>query len=417
MNVKLSAGPRYGTVQIPASKSQCHRLFICAALGNKNVSISCGEISKDIEATISCLNALGAEIKETSKGVYSVKPVAVPSKHAELFCGESGSTLRFMLPVAGLLGCETVFHLDGRLSKRPLDALIQQLAANGMSVEQNDCKIYCRGNLSPGNFTLPGNESSQYISALLMVLPLLDGSSSLKITGQLQSEPYVKMTEDVLRLSGTATTKNGCKYEISGGCRYNLPQNITAEGDYSSAAFFLCAGALSKRGISVNGLNPASSQGDREILDILRRIGADVSVSESMVTVRKNVIKAADIDAGQIPDLIPAVSALLCFADGESRIYNAERLRLKESDRLKTTSAILKSLGADIEELHDGLYIKGKNTLTGGMCESFNDHRIAMAAAVAACGCTNYVEIENAQAVQKSYPDFWRDFNCLKGEN
>ena len=416
MNISLMPGQRRGFVQIPASKSLCHRLFIMAALSEGETNISCGRPSKDVSATISCLNSLGASIWEKSQGLYAVRPIK-EKEHikAVLRCGESGSSLRFLLPVCGILGAEAELIPEGRLLKRPLDSFSYELQRQGMEITKKDKSLFCRGKLCPGEFLLPGNESSQYISALLMALPLLNGESSLKIINELQSEPYIKITEDVLRTSGIEFYNSHNKYIIPGNQRPKLHGFVECEGDYSSAAFFICAGALSDGGIMLSGLNPASFQGDREILNIVSQIGADVRIIENKIFIKKGRLRAVDVDASQIPDLIPALAALLSLCRGKSRIYNGQRLRLKESDRIKTSCAMLKSLGADIEESSDGLLISGKASLSGGLCSSYNDHRIAMAAAVAACGCDKPVIIQGAEAVSKSYPDFWKDFLNLKG--
>ena len=416
MKTEIDPGQRRGSIEAPASKSECHRLFITAALGIKEVSIDCGRLSSDLTATADCLRALGADIRETGKGIYSVTPVhGNGSGRAELFCGESGSTLRFLLPVCGLLGREAVFHMEGRLPSRPLDALCSALCAHGMDMEKRGNLLRCSGRLESGDFVLPGDCSSQYISALLMTLPLLGGGSRVIVSGPVQSEPYIELTENILKLCGAETGKNGREYLIPGGQAYALPESVKAEGDYSAAAFFLCAGALSDEGISVSGLREYSAQGDRKIIDMLSKMGARTGRCGGTVTVRRGELKGVTLDASQVPDLVPPAAALMAFADGESRIINAGRLRLKESDRLKSTALLLASLGGEVKELTDGLIISGRESLRGGNVCSFGDHRIAMAAAEAACGCREKVIIDGAEAVQKSYPGFWRDFGGLEG--
>lgn len=415
MVIKLSGMDRCGSVEAPASKSQCNRLFVLAALGESSTNISCVQLSNDLMAMVSSLEALGAEIKEQEKGVFSVSPIRDnPKGRAELYCGESGSCLRFLLPVAGALGREAVFHMEGRLPERPIDELRELLCSHGMNIKKQGNEIYCSGRLISGEYCMSGGCSSQYISALLMALPLLEGESCLKISGPVQSRPYISLTEETLRLAGIQFTENDSEYFIKGGQRTKFPVNIKAEGDYSSAAFFLCAGALSKKGIEVSNLSPESVQGDREIENILIRMGAKVARRGDRVFLSRGDLRGISLDASQIPDLVPAVAVLASLARGESRIINAGRLRLKESDRLKSTCAMLSTLGADIEEEPDGLVIKGKPSLRGGRADSFNDHRIAMAAALAACGCENEVEICGAEAADKSYPRFWDDFGNLK---
>ncbi|MBQ9249014.1 MAG: 3-phosphoshikimate 1-carboxyvinyltransferase [Oscillospiraceae bacterium] len=415
MNKTLAPGERTGCVRVPASKSQAHRLLICAALGTGETLIRCDGISRDIAATMDCLKALGAEILLLPDGQIQVKPIqAVPAK-ADLYCGESGSTLRFLLPVVGALGATVVFHMEGRLPKRPLAPLDEQLRDHGMQIEQMGDLLLCSGQLRPGAYTLPGNVSSQYISGLLMALPLLPGDSSLTVSGQVESAAYITMTEDALSLSGIRLEKNENRYSIPGGQRASLPEQLQVEADYSNAAFFLSIGALSGLGMNVKGLSPDSSQGDKAIMEILGRFGAELWIREDAVWIRRGALCGCEIDAAPIPDLIPVLSVVASVAKGETRIVNAARLRLKESDRLASTTQMLKSLGADITELDDGLVIRGVEALTGGTVDACGDHRIAMAAAVAACACKGPVNVIGAECVQKSYPRFWEDFEQLTG--
>lgn len=417
MNIVLHPGPRSGLVKIPASKSQAHRLLICAALGEDEALIKCDGLSADIRATVHCLNALGADIRPTAdEGALSVGPISkIPEELCHLYCGESGSTLRFLLPVCGALGVRAVFHMEGRLPQRPLAPLDAQLAEHGMELHQDGQLLYCSGQLSSGAYELPGNVSSQYISGLLMALPLLSGESSLRVTGSIESAAYITMTEDALALSNINFKKEGNNYLIPGSQRGKLPFQLQVEGDFSNAAFFLSMGALSPEGIEVRGLNPASHQGDRAVVDILRSFGAEIEPLEDGYFVKRSGLQGLTIDAKPIPDLIPVLSVVAALAHGETRIVNAGRLRLKESDRLATTAALIRSIGGTVEELEDGLLIQGAETLRGGIVDSFGDHRIAMAAATAACGCTAPVELGGAKAVNKSYPRFWEDFNSLTG--
>ena len=415
MKQTVHPGSRTGTVSIPASKSQAHRLLICAALGQAPAEIRCRGISKDIAATIGCLNALGAEIA-VSGDCITVKPItAVPEGLCHLPCGESGSTLRFLLPVAGALGAEAVFHMEGRLPQRPLHPLDEVLTAHGMTIRQEDDLLYISGRLQPGDFALPGNVSSQYISGLLMALPLLNSGSTLAVTGELESAAYVTMTEDTLRRGGIALRKSGASWHISGSQRCRFPDRLSAEGDWSNAAFFLCMGALSPEGVTVRGLDLASSQGDRAVLNILAAMGAKISTEEDAVTVRRSTLTGVAIDAGPIPDLIPVLCVTAAGAEGDTRIFNAGRLRLKESDRLSTTAALLTALGGSVEEQPSGLIVHGRGRLTGGTADACGDHRIAMSAAAAACICEKDVTVTGSECVSKSYPRFWEDLQALKG--
>ncbi|MDY3866983.1 MAG: 3-phosphoshikimate 1-carboxyvinyltransferase [Dysosmobacter sp.] len=415
MNQTVQPGSRTGTVSIPASKSQAHRLLICAALGQTPVTIRCLGISKDIAATIGCLNALGAEIS-VSGDLITAKPIeAVPEGLCHLPCGESGSTLRFLLPVAGALGASVVFHMEGRLPQRPLHPLDAVLTAHGMTIRQENDLLYSSGQLCPGEFSLPGNVSSQYISGLLMALPLLDSGSALTVTGELESAAYVTMTEDALRRGGVSLRKAETSWRISGGQRCQFPAQLSAEGDWSNAAFFLCMGALSPEGVTVHGLDLTSSQGDRAVLNILAAMGARISVENDAVTVRRGELNSVAIDAGPIPDLIPVLSVAAAGAVGDTHIFNAGRLRLKESDRLHTTAQLLTALGGSVEEQPSGLIVHGAGRLTGGTADACGDHRIAMSAAVAACICESAVSVSGSECVSKSYPRFWEDLDALKG--
>jgi len=414
MKKLVPPGARAGCVTPPASKSQAHRILICAALSEGETRVVCDGVSKDIEATVRCLSALGADIKETEKGVFAVRPIRPTGKSALLPCGESGSTLRFLLPLVGALGAEATFLMEGKLPERPLEPLIGELRAHGMSIRREGDRLFCAGRLQSGGYTLPGDISSQFISGLLFALPLLPGDSALTVTGRTESADYIAMTEDVIHQSGVRLNKTESGYRIPGGQTFRLPERVEAEKDWSSAAFFLAMGAFSSRGVTARGLRLLSKQGDKRMLDILASFGAEVEAAENEILVRKGRLTGTTVDASQVPDLVPVVSAVAAAAEGETRIVNAGRLRLKESDRLQTTAAMLRSLGADAEETEDGLVIRGRYPLKGGKTASYGDHRIAMAAATAAAVCETAVEIDGAECADKSYPRFWDDLEDLE---
>ncbi len=417
MNRAVSAGPLSGTFRAPASKSHAHRLLICAALGKTPVAVFCDTFSDDILATIDCLTAMGAKITVSGSKI-TVSPVfehPKPNGLCTLKCRESGSTLRFLLPVVGALGLTAVFELEGRLPERPLHPFDTVLQSHGMNISQEGAKLFVSGQLTPGTFRLPGNVSSQYFSGLLFALPLLRGESTLEVEGPLQSAKYLEMTKTAVLQSGVQMTKTDAGFQIPGGQAYRLPSDLSAEGDWSGAAFFLCAGALSEAGILAEGLSDTSTQADQGVLDILRQFGAEVSVTDTGVFVRKGYLHGITIDAGPIPDLIPAVAAVAAFADGKTCITNAARLKLKESDRLHTVAETINALGGCAEELPDGLVITGRKTLPGGTADSFGDHRIAMLAAILASGCEGDVTVQNAACTSKSYPNFWETLDVLKG--
>ena len=415
MKLSVKPGMRFGSVTIPSSKSYAHRLLICAALAQTESTVICDGISKDIDATIKCLNALGAEITFKSKNEISVTPIRkIQDGTCDLFCGESGSTLRFLLPVVGALGAEAVFHMEGKLSERPLDALIETLTKNGMSIHQDGTLLYCSGKLKSGEYRIPGNISSQYISGLLFALPLLESRSTLEVFGNIESSDYIVMTEEAIAATNIYFENSGYNYSIPGSQKYLVKGNSTVERDWSNAAFYMCMGAFSKKGITLKDMNLSSRQGDKEILNIVKNFGAKVEIEGNDIIIKKKALHGLTIDASSIPDLIPTICSLASGAEGTTRIINAERLRLKESDRIKTTYNMLKALGADITETDDGLVINGKESLEGGIIDSANDHRIAMSAAVAASICKNEVIVCGAECVAKSYPDFWNHLEKLE---
>ena len=419
MNRVVFPGALSGQFRAPASKSHAHRLLICAALGHASVRVSCDTFSDDILATIDCLNAMGAKITHAG-GTISVSPIFAngrPDGACQLYCKESGSTLRFLLPVVGALGLDAVFHMEGRLPERPLHPFDEVLIAHGMHIHQTGAELHVSGKLLAGSFALPGNVSSQYLSGLLFALPLLPGSSTLTITGALQSASYLAMTEDAVLSSGIRFSKSQNVFSIPGNQTCCLPDGLATEGDWSGAAFFLCAGALSDTGIFASGLQETSRQADRAVLELLSRFGAEVRAETGGVFVRKAALHGIDIDAGAIPDLIPAIAAVAAYAEGETNITNAARLRLKESDRLHTVAETIQSLGGQAKELPDGLVITGTPRLAGGTADSFGDHRIAMLAAVLAGGCREPVTVLGAQCTSKSYPEFWQTLDQLKGDS
>lgn len=414
MNVTITPKPLGGSIRMIESKSHVHRLLIVAAWGNRQVHIGCTETSADIEATVRSLNSLGANIKRTASG-YDVVPFLSVKAASTIDCGESGSTLRFLLPVIGALGKDISITLHGRLPKRPLSPLWEELEKHGMSLKKSKKDvIQCSGKLSPGDYTLPGNISSQFISGLLFALPFLDGNSTLTVTGKLESKNYIDMTLDALELFGIKIEQVGQVFSVQGNQRV-VSSDIVAEGDWSNAAFWLTAGALAKE-TTCTALNPESLQGDRAITKILSQFGADINCNKDSTTVAPKPLKGITVDAEQIPDLVPILAVCAANANGTTTITHAERLRIKESDRLATVTEMLCTLGATIEETSDGLIIQGGNQLKGGATvSSHNDHRIAMAAAIAATVCKYPVVITGAQAVNKSYPKFWEHFKSLGG--
>lgn len=440
-NIILAPGPRSGETTIPSSKSQAHRLMICAALtllnkkqgqGPKKIALHCSGFSKDIEATMDCLRETGLDIEAVNNTITMTVPINAPDlAPTNLHCKESGSTLRFLLPVEGALGKDAVFHMEGRLPERPMGPLCDVLEQHGMNIHQEGDKLHFNGQLVGGEFVIPGNISSQYISGLLMALPILEEDSILLVTGKIESTDYILMTEDALRTSGIKidkrhTVNNELEYIIKGKQHFNIPSELTVEPDWSSAAFFLSLGALSNEGVTLWGMNLDSAQGDKRILNVLKEFGADIDIVEkssetknamSKIAVKRNQLKAINLNASLIPDLVPVIATIASGAEGITRIHGAERLRIKESDRLATTCDMLTRLGATLEITEDGLLITGKPKLNGGKVVSHNDHRIAMSAAVAASLCEAEVEVHGTDCVKKSFLDFWEKFTTLDLNN
>ena len=433
-----------GSVRAIASKSHAHRLLIAAALSEEKTNIITPDTSKDIEATIGCLNSLGANIIREN-GHISVKPIDTESvttgndSYVPADTNESGSTLRFMLPVIGALGISTSITMHGRLSERPLSPLYEELISHGLTLSpQGSNPMNISGKLTSGDYTIAGNVSSQFVTGLLLALPIVkprnksnhdsDFSipvSTLHVTGRLESRPYVDITLDVLKNSGIDVTEkhmaNGDTiFYIPSGQTYHLDENVYVDGDWSNAAFFLAAGAINTTDnpITITGLNTDSLQGDKKIITLLKEFGADIVISDDTetkgstlqnITVSPAPLHGIDIDASDIPDLVPILSVVASTAEGTTTIRNIERLRIKESDRVETVIETLTSLGADIHEENNAILVKGKPVLCGGIIDSYNDHRIAMSAAIASIRCENSVIIKNPRAVDKSYPGFYDD--------
>ena len=401
MNVTITPRPLEGTLSAIPSKSQAHRLLICAVLGDGPVTLRCGALNQDIEATAACLRALGAGV-EYAGGEYRITPITPAVTGAELPCGESGSTLRFLLPVACALGAEGVFRLEGRLPDRPLSPLWEELERHGAVLGRpTRDRVSFRGRLRGGDYTIPGDISSQYVSGLLFALPLL-GESSLTPTGKLESAGYIEMTRRAQALFGLTWSGEGAgeNWRLTSPGRYHSPGGLAVEGDWSNAAFWLAADALSPGSVKLTGLDPASPQGDRAAAELIPRIRAGGAV----------------VDCGNIPDLVPPLAAVAALSPGETRFVNAARLRLKESDRLKSVAGLINALGGEALEGPDSLTVRGKTALRGGTVDSCRDHRIAMAAAVLAIACRERVTVLGAEAVEKSYPAFWADYRRLGGE-
>lgn len=412
MIATIQPAPLSGSIPAIASKSDAHRLLILAALSSGETQLKMEQRSEDIDATIRCLRALGAAMDPLPDGVL-VRGVERCNENPLLDCGESGSTFRFLLPVAAVLCEHARLTGGGRLPERPIGELMRAMEAHGVSFSADRLPFAMSGRLTGGDFSLPGNVSSQYLTGLLLALPLALPSSRITLTTILESAAYVDITLHALRRFGAKVSIQNGDYEIAGGQRYVSPGHIRVDGDWSNAGFFLAAGALGAP-VTVTGLSLDSPQGDKAVLDALMAFGAAVEATASAVRVSPAQLRGCTIDVGETPDLLPVLAVLGACARGETRLVNAARLRLKESDRLASVCALLTALGGSVRELPDALVIQG-GRLAGGISDSFRDHRIAMAAAIASIRCEREVSIRNADAVNKSYPSFFTDFNRLGG--
>jgi len=397
MKAIITPGPLGGSVRAIPSKSHAHRLLICAALSKNESRIICPASSMDIEATANCLRALGAEIDYTD-GVYTVKPIKRPVEMAELDCGESGSTLRFLLPVVCALGCGARIKMRGRLPERPLSPLWEELERCGAELSRPERDIIeVRGRLWENCFSIAANISSQFISGMLFGLAIMRGGE-IELLGDIESAPYIEMTIQALIDFGAHIELEGTVLRISTpGLRSK--GDMTVEGDWSNGAFWMAAGMLSGGKVQCTGLDMASAQGDAAVMETAETI------------MRGN----AEIDARDIPDLVPVLAVLGSVSPGSTRFFNAGRLRLKESDRIKSVVDMINALGGMAEEKEDGILVRRVSMLKGGRVDSRGDHRIAMSAAVAAIASIGEVVVEGAECVAKSYPNFWEDYKALGG--
>ncbi len=408
-----------GTIDAIPSKTHAHRLLIGASLYGDRTRINCAAVSEDIQATVGCLRALGSRLIRQPYGYFAERMDFQKDGSPILDCGESGSTYRFLLPAACALGRPSVFRLGGRLPQRPMDELFGALEEHGAVISgKGTAEMTTGGRLLPGVYRLRGDISSQYISGLLFALPLLEGDSEIAVAGPIESKGYIEATLSALRVFGLDMRLESGRIKVP-GCRRcgSVGEKIlSVEGDWSNAAFWLAAGAAGGGPVSVRGLDPGSVQGDREICRILSSFGAEIKESGDEISASGSGLRGISVDASDIPDLVPAIAVAAAGAEGETVIYNARRLRYKESDRLRTVAAAINGLGGEAEETEDGLIIRGKGKLRGGTVDSFNDHRIAMLAASAAVVCDGPVVVRGAEAVAKSYPAFFDDLKKLGAE-
>jgi 3-phosphoshikimate 1-carboxyvinyltransferase len=415
MKIEIKPGRIGGIIKAIPSKSISHRAIIAAGLAEGESRIGNVLMSDDIEATCEAMETFGATINHCGNSLDIIAKGILRQPSHPINCRESGSTLRFLTPFGGLVSEPVVFKGKEGLSKRPMKPYLDMFERQGIRCEsKGGLPLVIEGKLEPGKYRLEGDVSSQFISGLLFSLPLLDGDSEIEITTPLESKGYVDLTMEILDKFGIVVEHDNYQLFRVKGKQAFKSIDMDIEGDYSQAAFWMIAGILGN-GISISGLNPNSKQGDLKIIEIIQQMGAKVAFEGSNLVVNPSHTKGVVIDASQIPDLVPIITVLAALSEGKTEITNASRLRIKESDRLKSIATELNKLGAQVLEQPDGLVIFGKERLKGGVVNSWNDHRIAMSLAIASVRCEGKVIIENCEAIEKSYPDFFNDFASLGG--
>ncbi len=411
-----------GEICAPASKAYTQRMVVAAALSTGNSKISGPLESEDSQATVRAITALGAKIRAEGDcwTVEGTAPIHGASKPID--CGESGATLRFMIPVAALAATQSVFVLGKGLANRPLEPLLNSLRQLGAKAEfrkrsNGEAHVHVEGGgILGGKARLPGDVSSQFVSGLMFACPLANGDTELMLTSPLESQSYVQMTQEVLSRHGVNVeiSKDYRKVKIHGGQSYRTVDG-KVPGDFSSAAFLLAAAAITKSDVTVRNLDRTTAQGDKAILSILKEMGVQGKVCADSVEIWGDgePLSPTDVDARDIPDLVPVCAALACHSKGKSRIHNAQRVRWKESDRLASMYAELRNMGADVRADENSLTINGPCSLHGTVIDPFSDHRVAMACAVAALRAEGETVIADAECVRKSYPQFFNDLRKI----
>ena len=413
MNIKILPGLNGGKIDAIPSKSHAHRMIICAAFADRPTELMLNGSSDDIETTLGCVKALGCAVEKKS-GSLVIRPAAGISAVPVLDCGESGSTYRFMLPVTAALGIDAEFLLKGRLPERPMGPLFEILSENGVRIDtERPGSVSVSGKFECGSVSIRGNVSSQFITGIMLAAPVMRKKITINIEGPLASSGYVDITADIMRMFGVNAVLNGNTITVDGEKGYISPGKAAVEGDWSNTAYILAMCLAGSKDIKVDGINAGSVHGDMEICSILRSFGLEPEISGSSIYVKAGPVCPCEIDAGNIPDLVPAVAALACGAEGKTVIKNISRLKLKESDRILSVTQGLRTAGADISSDGENITVNGTGNLEGGTIDSFSDHRIVMMAAIAAQLSERGVTVKHAEAVSKSYPAFFDDAKKL----
>ncbi len=415
MNVLINPSKLSGTISVPPSKSQSHRAIICAALAKGKSVINNVVLSDDVLATLSAMEKIGAKVIRNNHQLI-IQGVSRISINDDNFidCNESGSTLRFLIPLLSLSRQKIVLIGKPGLFKRPMSVYEQLFKSFNLCYQANEKSIIINGALPEGTYHIPGNISSQFVSGLMFALPLLKGDSVIEIEGELESKEYIDMTIDTLKQFGVEVTVGEAKYFIRGNQKYS-PTHVIIEGDYSQMAFFGVAGMLSGDILCKNMVKD-SIQPDRRILDCLRQMNGFFDWSENAINFHYSNTVGTTIDVSQSPDIAPILAILGALSEGTTVIENAARLKYKESNRLQSTYETLRKMNVDVQMTDSSLIIKGQPLVEGGIFESFNDHRIVMAVAIAAIKANHPVTIKNAEAINKSYPTFFDDYQTLGGK-
>ena len=425
MKIKIKPSTLNGKIEIPPSKSYSHRAVIAAALAenSRKSKIDNLKFSVDITTTTDIMENWGAKVNREESSLEIIgNGGKVVTKDKYVQCNESGSTIRFLIPIGITSENELIFDGKGKLVDRPLDSYYRIFDKQGIFYKNENGKLplTVNGKLKAGNYEIDGNISSQFITGLLYALPLLDGDSKLTINKNLESKGYIDLTLEILKLAGIEIVNNNYKsFDIKGNQIYK-PFDYTVEGDYSQVAFWIVAGIISANKdneVKCLHVNKNSLQGDREIIEIAERMGANIEIFDDYVLVKPSKTRGTVIDISQYPDIGPILTVLAALSEGETRIINGERLRIKESDRITSIKTELNKLGANVAEEGDSLIIQGVEEFKGGVTvNAWNDHRIAMSLAIASTRCEKEIILEEAESVRKSYPHFWDDFVKMGGE-